>query len=88
MRTILLASCVSYSHYTHVGVENYLQSPVNRDVFTEAARQYYQTPLPLCPTNFADILDVLLLEKVGLTSDGINFLNCDHVFQVLAALLA
>ena len=72
---------------TCIGTTNHLNYPVNLEVFSESARQYYIKVPPLCPSDFACILNVLLHDKLSMNKEDINFTNCDHVFQVLSSVL-
>lgn len=72
---------------TCIGATNHLNYPVNLEVFSESARQYYINVPPLCANDFACILNVLLHDKLGINKEDINFTNCDQVFQVLSSVL-
>lgn len=65
------------------GSRNYLQMSIDHAVFNAAVDSYYSPPHPLCPPDFERVLDALLFESLGITSQAITRLNSDLVFSHL-----
>ena len=69
---IHVSTCTCTTTTPCTGTTNYLQVPVDRHVFTEAARQYYLRVPPMCPIDFAVVLNALHLESMDIGPQDIN----------------
>ena len=82
---------LKYYHYiiylslytTHTGTTNYLRTPVDVNVFCEAAHQFCVAKPQFYPVEFSRLADTVLAQEMNMVHSDITHANCDTVFRTL-----
>ena len=72
-------------HTTHTGTTNYLRTPVDVDVFCEAAHQFCAAKPQLL---FLRLADKVLAQEMKMVHSDITHANCDAVFRTLTEFIS
>ena len=69
------------------GTRDYLCTPLDVDVYREAAQHFCRARPPFYPAEFSRLADAVLVQELNMVHSDITHENCDSVFCTLITFL-